>query len=62
MDGKDAKEEVEIYLKSIRNPNLKVGKVTEKGEYFEVDIMTKNNDLVDKLLVDRKTGWMRSAY
>jgi hypothetical protein len=62
MDVKDARGEVENYLKSIRNPNLKVGKVTEKGEYFEVDIVTKNNELVDKLVVDRKTGWMRSAY
>jgi hypothetical protein len=62
MDAKDAREEVENYLRSIRNPNLKVGKVTEKGEYFEVDIVTKDNELVDKLVVDRKTGWMRSAY
>jgi hypothetical protein len=58
----DAKEMVESYLKNSRNPNLQLGKVTEKGAYYEADIVTKDNSLVDKILVDRYTGWMRSAY
>jgi hypothetical protein len=58
----DAKEMVENYLKNTRNSNLKLGKVTEKGAYYEVDIVTKDNSLVDKILVDKYTGWMRSAY
>jgi hypothetical protein len=58
----DAKEMVENYLKNTRNLNLKLGKVTEKGAYYEADIVTKDNSLVDKILVDKYTGWMRSAY
>jgi hypothetical protein len=53
---------LENYLTSTRNPNLKLGKITEKGAYYEAEIVTKNNSLVDKILVDRYTGWMRSEY
>jgi hypothetical protein len=58
----EAKEMVEHYLKNTRNPNLKLGKVTAKGAYYEADVETKDNSLVDKILVDKYTGWMRSAY
>ena len=55
-------EEVDNYLKSTRNPNLEIGNIEEKGNDYEVDIQTKGGSLVDKLLVDKDTGWMRSAY
>jgi hypothetical protein len=58
----EVKEMLENYLTSTRNPNLKLGKITEKGAYYEAEIVTKNNSLVDKILVDRYTGWMRSEY
>ena len=38
------------------NPNLKVGKVTEKEEGFEITIVTKDNSLVDRLVVEKNTG------
>ena len=44
------------------NPNLKVGRVADKGPYFEVEIVTRSNALVDIMLVDKETGQMRSAY
>lgn len=62
LEEKDAKAMLENYLQSTGNPNLKLGKVTEKGPYFEAEILTKNNSLADKVLVDKNTGWMRSAY
>ena len=63
LGKEEAKQEVENYLMSTRNPNLKLGKVTDKGSYFEADVVTKGNDSpVDKILVDKNTGWMRSAY
>jgi hypothetical protein len=62
LDKAQVKEEVENYLKSTRNPNLKMGKIEEKGNDYEVDIETKGGSLVDKLLVDKNTGWMRSTY
>jgi hypothetical protein len=63
MSEKDAKAILENYLKSTRNPNLKLGKIEDKGNAFQGDIVTaKDGSLVDKILVDKYTGWMRSAY
>lgn len=60
LEQKDVKAMLENYLQSTRNPNLKLGKITEKGQNFEAEIVTKDNSLVDKILVDKNTGWMRS--
>jgi mono/diheme cytochrome c family protein len=57
-----AKQEVERYLKAGANPNLKVGEVQDKGEAYEVEIVTRDGSLVDKILVNKKTGSMRSVY
>jgi hypothetical protein len=59
---KDVKAMLENYVQSTRNPNLKLGKITDKDHYFEAEILTKDNALVDKILVDKQTGWMRSIY
>jgi hypothetical protein len=58
----DVKTMVENYLQSTRNPNLKLGKIKDEGAYFEAEVVTKNNDLADRILVDKKTGWMHSIY
>jgi hypothetical protein len=62
LTEKDVKAMLEIYVQSTRNPNLKLGKITEKDYYFEAEIVTKSDSLVDKILVDKQTGWMRSVY
>jgi hypothetical protein len=62
LDKDQAKREVEDYMKSGRNPNLKLGKIEDKGGDYEVTIETKEGSLVNKILVNKKTGWMRSAY
>ena len=62
LDRDQVKQQVENYLKSTRNPNLKMGKIEEKGKDYEVDIKTRDGSLVDKILVNKDTGWMRSAY
>lgn len=62
LTEKDVKAILENYVQSTRNPNLKLGKITEKDHYFEAEILTKNDSLVDKILVDKQTGWMRSVY
>jgi hypothetical protein len=53
---------VQNYLNATRNPNLKLGKIKEEGSTFEAEIVTKNGSLVDQLLIDKNTGWMRSGY
>lgn len=63
MSEEDAKAIVENYLQSTRNPNLKLGKVEDKGNAYEAEIVTaKDGTLVDKILIDKYTGWMRSVY
>jgi hypothetical protein len=51
---------MEDYLKSTRNPKLKLGKIVDKEPYFEADIMTRNNDWANKIDVDKDTRWMGS--
>ncbi len=53
---------VSDYLKSTRNPNLTLGKLTDAGDAYEAEILTKDGSLVDKVLVDKATGYMRPAY
>jgi hypothetical protein len=63
LEKEDVRNLLENMLRSSRNPYLKVGKIEDKGAYFEAEIVTKESEsLVDKLLVDKDTGRMRSAY
>ena len=62
LEEKDAKAMVENYIQSTRNPNLKLGEIKDMGYVFEAEILTKDNSRVDKIIVDKNTGWMRSAY
>jgi hypothetical protein len=62
LDRNEVIKEVDSYLKGTNNPNLRIGAVHDKGAYFEVDIVTKDKSLVDKLKVDKKTGQMGSNY
>jgi hypothetical protein len=58
----DTENMVRDYLYRLGNPNLKQGKVRETDHEFEVEIVTKDNSLVEKLLIDKQTGWMRLTY
>lgn len=62
LTAEQAETVVQNYVQSTRNPNLKVGKVTETDTNFEVEIVTKDDSLVDKIVVDKRTGWTRSIY
>lgn len=63
LDKEGARGIVEQYLGSSRNPNLKVGEIKEKDDVFEAEVVTrKAGDLVDRVQIDRQTGWMRSVY
>ena len=59
---KSAESILKGYLDSRHNPNLKLGEIKDQGSFFEADLLTKDNSLVDKLIVDKDTGRMRSAY
>ncbi len=44
------------------NPNLKIGEVTEKDDVYVGKIVTKDGSMVEKLVVDKSTGWMKREY
>ena len=44
------------------NPNLEVGGIKEKDEVYVGRIETKDGSLVEKVLVDKQTGWMKKTY
>ncbi len=63
LNREEARQTLERYLETSRNPNLKIGDITEKDGTFEAEIVTrKAGDLVDRVQIDRRTGWMRSVY
>ena len=62
IDAKEAEAMMNDYLKSSRNPNLKLGKIKDVGKAFEAEILTKKNDLVDRVHIDKTTGYIKSAY
>ena len=62
LNKDEARQQVQNYLESTRNPNLKVGEIQEKGNAYEVNVVTKDGSLADKILVNKNTGWMHSAY
>jgi hypothetical protein len=62
LESEDAKAVVEEYIGYGRNPNLKVGEIEDKGPVFQVEIVTKDGSLVDKLAVHKRMGWVHSIY
>lgn len=62
LDEEGAKDLIQYYLEASRNPNLKLGDVKDKRRTFEAEIVTKDGSLVDKIVIDKRSGWMRSVY
>lgn len=62
LTREQAAQIAQAHLQVLGNPNLKLGEVTEFVPYYEAVIVTKDGSLVEKLLVDKRTGWLRSIY
>ncbi len=56
----EVKSRMERWLARRDNPRLKVGEVKEKdADTITADIVTKDNSLVQRFIVDRHTGFVR---
>jgi hypothetical protein len=44
------------------NKDISIGEVVEKELYFEADIMDRKQAVIDKVIVDKRTGRVRSIY
>ncbi len=42
--------------------DIKIGRIKERKRFFEAEIYDKDNNLIDRVLIDKKTGRMRSIY
>jgi hypothetical protein len=60
LDQKTAQELAQNYVAG--NPNLKIGQVTEKEGVYEAPVVTQDGSLVETLLIDKQTGWMKRVF
>jgi len=44
------------------NKGMKIGKVKKKKFYFEADILDEQGNVVDRVIIDKRTGRIRSVY
>ena len=42
--------------------DVTIGKIVNKENYFEAEILDRYNRIVDRVIVDRRTGRIRSIY
>jgi hypothetical protein len=57
----DARTMFENYIKSTGNPDLRLGRIEDIGVSFKGEILNKDNSVLDEILLNKKTGSMRSA-
>jgi len=51
-----------LLLEFYRDRPLSVGKIVEKPWYFEAEILEAEGKVADRVIVDRRTGRIRSIY
>lgn len=56
-----AKQVIESYL-SGNDQGLQVGNVAEGNSYFEAEILDRGKNVVDRVIVDKRSGRIRSIY
>lgn len=42
--------------------DVRIGEIKERKLFFEAEIRDKNNNLIDQMVVDKRTGRVRSTY
>jgi hypothetical protein len=42
--------------------NIKIGKIRERPRFFEADIMNRKGILIDLIIIDKRSGRIRSVY
>ena len=62
VSEKEARQLIEAKISATNNPNLKLGQITDKGDYYLAEITSQNGSLVDKWKVGKETGNIESAY
>ena len=55
VSEEQARDIVSGYVKKL-NPNLEIGKVTDNGGFYEVEVVDGGNEIVQLLGVDKRSG------
>ena len=55
-------EAKKILYEYFSTADVKIGKIKEREWFFEAEIKDKNNKLLDIVIVDKRTGRIRSTY
>lgn len=56
-------EDARAYLeKFFEGQDLAIGPITERGRFFNADILDKDKKIVDRVILDRRSGRIRSLY
>jgi len=59
LNRETARQWAEYYVNAYNNPDLVLGKITEKNNGFEIEVRSKkSNKVLEKILVDKQTGWI----
>lgn len=59
--AEQAKRVIDLYLAG-NNQELTVGSITEKNWYFEAEILDRDKKVTDRVIVDKRSGRIRSIY
>lgn len=58
-----SREEAESLLKDqYSKQDVRIGTITEKERYFEAEILDSRGAVVDTVIIDKRTGRIRSIY
>lgn len=55
-------EAKQVLAEYFAKKDVRIGEIREKELFFEAEIRDKNNNLIDKVIVDKRTGRIRSIY
>jgi hypothetical protein len=55
----DAKSQITAYF---AGQNVTISEITEKPWRFEADVINQNGDIVDRVIIDKRSGRVRSIY
>lgn len=55
----DARKALEEYF---AGTEMKIGAISHRGRFFEAEVLDRNNVVTDRVIVDRRTGRIRSIY
>ncbi len=57
----DAKQVIQTFFAS-RGQQITVGKMDERNWYFQAEVLDAKGEVIDRVIVDKRTGRLRSIY